>query len=53
MSIRDSLLPELEQEFAATRKLLELVPESKSEYRPHAKPWTRNELSLHVAQVLT
>ena len=53
MSIRDSLLPELEHEFATTRKLLEIVPESKTSFRPHAKSWTMGELSLHVANVLT
>jgi hypothetical protein len=53
MAIRDALLPELDQELASTRKLLELVPEAKTSYRPHRKSWTLGELSLHVANVLT
>jgi uncharacterized damage-inducible protein DinB len=53
MAIRDALLPELDQELASTRKLLELVPEAKTAFRPHAKSWTLGELSLHVANILT
>jgi len=53
MAIRDALLPELDQELATTRKLLELVPEAKTSYRPHKKSWTLGELSLHLANLLT
>lgn len=53
MAIRDSLLPELEQELAITRSVLSLVPESKTGFRPHPKSWTLGELALHVANVLT
>lgn len=53
MAIRDSLLPELDQELATTRKLLEAVPEAKTAFRPHQKSWTLGELSLHLAHVLT
>ena len=53
MAIRDSLLPELDQELATTRKLLEAVPETKTAFRPHQKSWTLGELSLHIANLLT
>ena len=53
MALRDALLPELDQELATTRKLLALVPESKTSFRPHAKSWTLGELSLHLANLLT
>jgi len=53
MPIRDSLLPELDQELATTRKLLAAVPEAKTAFRPHAKSWTLGELSLHLANLLT
>lgn len=53
MAIRDSLLPELDQELATTRTLLALVPESKTSFRPHKKSWTLGELSLHLANLLT
>ena len=53
MAIRDALLPELDQEFATTRSVLALVPESKTSFRPHKKSWTLGELSLHLANLLT
>jgi len=53
VALRDALLPELDQELATTRKLLALVPESKTSFRPHAKSWTLGELSLHLANLLT
>jgi len=51
--LRDALLPELDQELATTRKLLSLVPEAKTSFRPHPKSFTLGELSLHVANILT
>jgi len=53
LAIRDALLPELDQELATTRKLLSLVPEGRTSFRPHPKSWTLGELSLHVANILT
>jgi uncharacterized damage-inducible protein DinB len=53
MAIRDSFLPELDQELATTRALLVLVPEAKTSFRPHPKSWTLGELALHVANVLS
>jgi uncharacterized damage-inducible protein DinB len=53
MAIRDSLIPELQQELASTRSVLAVVPEAKTGFRPHPKSWTLGELSLHVANVLT
>ena len=37
MAIRDALLPEFDQEMAATRKTLERVPEAKFSWKPHPK----------------
>ena len=53
MALRDTLLPELDQELAATRSLLAAVPEASTSYRPHPKSWTLGELSLHLANLLT
>ena len=53
MLIRDSLLPELDQELATTRRVLAIVPEQHTGFRPHKKSWTLGELSLHVANVLS
>ena len=40
---------EFEQEMAATRKLLECVPEDKFPWRPHPKSFTLGRLANHVA----
>jgi uncharacterized damage-inducible protein DinB len=53
VAIRDGLLPELDHELSTTRKLLAVVPEAKTGFRPHEKSWTLGELSLHLANLLT
>ena len=53
MPIRDSLLPEFDQELATTRKVLAVVPEQHTGFRPHRKSWTLGELSLHLANMLS
>jgi uncharacterized damage-inducible protein DinB len=45
------LLPELDAEFASTRKLLERVPQGRNDWRPHAKSMTLSRLAAHVAEV--
>jgi uncharacterized damage-inducible protein DinB len=49
MSIGKSLLPEIDQEFANTRKVLERCPEDKFDWRPHAKSMTLGKLVKHTA----
>ena len=49
MALKDSLLPEFDQEMAATRKTLERVPESKFTWKPHAKSGSMGWLANHVA----
>src|SRR5262245_24464540 len=48
MNYADTILPELEQEMASTRKVLERVPEDKWDWRPHPKSntigWNANHL---------
>jgi uncharacterized damage-inducible protein DinB len=51
MTIANTLLQELEQEAATTRRLLERVPESRTSWRPHEKSWTLGELAMHIAMV--
>jgi uncharacterized damage-inducible protein DinB len=51
MSIVDPLLAELEQESAATLRLLERIPEDKLTWRPHAKSMSLGQLALHLARV--
>jgi uncharacterized damage-inducible protein DinB len=51
MSIAQSLLPEFDQEMANTRKILELVPEDKLDYKPHEKSMALGRLAGHVAEM--
>lgn len=51
MSISQSLIGELDQEFAGTRKTLERVPDGKFAFKPHEKSATLGWLASHVAQL--
>jgi uncharacterized damage-inducible protein DinB len=47
----DDLLQELEQEAAATRRVLERVPHDRLDWKPHDKSMTLGQLALHVANL--
>jgi uncharacterized damage-inducible protein DinB len=49
MKLVDPILMELDQEAAATRRVLERVPEGKLSWRPHAKSMSLGQLALHIA----
>lgn len=51
MSISDLLQAELEQEAAASRALLERLPEGKWDWKPHEKSMTLSRLATHVAEI--
>ena len=51
MAISESLLPEIEQEAAATRRLLERVPEDKLSWKPHEKSMPLGRLATHLAEL--
>ncbi|MBP1624272.1 MAG: hypothetical protein H6Q07_2292 [Acidobacteria bacterium] len=51
MSIRDLLLPELDQEMANTRNLLQRVPMDRPDWKPHNKSMTMGRLAGHVAEL--
>jgi uncharacterized damage-inducible protein DinB len=51
MKIIDGLLAELEQEAAATRRVLERIPQEHLSWRPHPKSMSLGQLALHVATV--
>lgn len=51
MSERDSLLPEFDQETAATRRVLERVPDATLEWRPHPKSFNMGELATHLSRL--
>lgn len=52
MSISASLLPELDQEMAGTRKTLERIPEDKFDFSPHPKSFTMIRLATHIANMV-
>ena len=47
----DFLYSDLEQELAATRRVLERFPDGKGDWRPHEKSRTIGELATHVAEL--
>lgn len=51
MTNATALAAELEQETAATRRLLERVPADRLGWRPHPKSMTLGQLALHVARI--
>jgi uncharacterized damage-inducible protein DinB len=51
MGIAEALLAELEQESAATRRVLERVPQAHLSWKPHPKSMSLGQLAMHVATV--
>lgn len=49
MPLADSLIAELKQEAAGTRKVLARVPDDKLAWRPHPKSMSLGELAYHIA----
>jgi uncharacterized damage-inducible protein DinB len=49
MSIAVKLLPEFDEEFATTRRFLELLPEGKASWKPHDKSMQLGYLAWHLA----
>jgi len=53
MNIIKSLLKEMEQEAGTTRKMLQLIPDDKYDWKPHAKSMTIRSLATHIAELPT
>ena len=51
MNLNETLLSELRNEARNTRKLLELVPFEKGDFKPHEKSMTLKRLAVHVAEI--
>lgn len=51
VSTLEALLGELDQEAAATRRVLQNVPTDQLEFRPHEKSMTMGALAMHVARL--
>jgi len=52
MSIRDALLPELDQEMDRTRRTLERVPMDRFDWKPHERSFSMGALANHLARLL-
>jgi len=52
MGMNEVFIAELQQEAAATRKLLERVPMDKADWTPHAKSMKLGNLAHHVSELL-
>ena len=51
MPLVELLLPEFDEEMAATRRVLERVPDGKASWKPHPKSMTLGRLATLVAEL--
>jgi uncharacterized damage-inducible protein DinB len=51
VKMNESLLSEFDEEMAATRKFLELVPNEKLGWKPHEKSMTIGQLAWHLSDM--
>lgn len=51
MSLSEPLIAELQYEAAATRKMLERVPQDSLAWKPHEKSRTLGEIAAHIANL--
>lgn len=50
MTLGESLIPEFNAEMAHTRRFLEVVPDSRFDWKPHDRCSSLGKLSNHIAQ---
>ncbi len=51
MPVAELLLPEFDEEMKSTRRLLECVPDGKTDWKPHEKSMMLGRLATHVAEL--
>jgi len=51
MAVKDSIIGELKHESSLTKKMLEIVPLEKKDWKPHEKSMTLGRLATHVAEI--
>ena len=51
MGMIDPMVMELTHEGQSTRKMLEIIPEGKLNYKPHPKSMTMGQLASHIAEI--
>ena len=52
MTIAELLLPEVDQEMATTRRVLERVPDDKLAWKPHDKSSSMGDLASHIVNMI-
>ena len=52
MTIAELLLPEVDQEMATTRRVLERVADDKLGWKPHDKSWSMGALASHIVNMI-
>jgi uncharacterized damage-inducible protein DinB len=52
MTIAEQMLPELEQEMATTRRVLERVPDDKLAWKPHDRSASMGDLASHIVNMI-
>ena len=52
MTIAELLLPEVDQEMATTRRVLERVPDDKLGWKPHDRSWSMGDLASHIVNMI-
>jgi uncharacterized damage-inducible protein DinB len=52
MTIAELLLPEVEQEMATTRRVLERVPDDKLAWKPHDRSASMGDLASHIVNMI-
>jgi uncharacterized damage-inducible protein DinB len=52
MTIAELLLPEVEQEMATTRRVLERVPDDKLAWKPHDRSSSMGDLASHIVNMI-
>jgi uncharacterized damage-inducible protein DinB len=53
MSFSTHLIEQLDAETDASRRVIERIPDSILEWRPHAKSWNTLELATHIANLVS
>jgi uncharacterized damage-inducible protein DinB len=52
MTIAELLLPEVDQEMATTRRVLERVSDARLAWKPHDKSWSMGDLASHIVNMI-
>ncbi|MFN7925193.1 MAG: DinB family protein [Bryobacteraceae bacterium] len=51
MALSELLLPEFDQEMAATRRVLDRIEDAKFDFKPHPKSMSMGKLASHIAEL--